>query len=120
MLLSGVWEKHRRAGRIGEGRIGNNLCPPRRIPVGAERRDNAGTVTDFRDQHIQKALDEAIPAWRPEKDARSRRRRIAAIVALALLACAAFWTVLYFSSPRHAAPAPKSMPIQVLPAPARG
>lgn len=76
-------------------------------------------MTDFRDQHIQKALDEAIPPWRPEKDARSRRRRIAAIVALTLIASAVFWTVLYFSSPKHAAPAGrKAVPVQVLPAPA--
>ncbi|MCW5590920.1 MAG: hypothetical protein KIS74_02370 [Burkholderiales bacterium] len=77
-------------------------------------------MTDFRDHHIQKALDEAIPAYRPDKDARARRKRIATIVALALLACAVFWTVLYFSSPKHAAPAPKAIPIQVLPSPAKG
>jgi hypothetical protein len=76
-------------------------------------------VTDFRDQHIQKALDEAIPPWRPEKDARARRRRIAAVVALAIAACAVFWTILYFSSPRHAAPERKAVPIQLLPAPGR-
>ncbi len=119
MLLSEVWEKHRLARPFGEGLIGNNLCPSKRIPGGAERRDNAGTVTDFRDHRIQKALDEAVGPWRPEKDARARRKRIAVVVALALVACAVFWTVLYFSSPRHAAPAPKMVPIQVLPAPAK-
>jgi hypothetical protein len=119
MLLSNAWEKHRRAAPFGEGPIGNNLCPSRRVPRGAERRDNAGTVTDFRDHRIQKALDEAVGPWRPETDARSRRKRIAVVVALALAASAVFWTVLYFSSPRHAAPAPKMVPIQVLPAPAK-
>ena len=76
-------------------------------------------MTDFRDQRVQKALDEAIPPWRPEKGARARRRRVAAVVALALAACAAFWTILYFSSPRHAAPARKSVPIELLPAPGK-
>ncbi|NJD89611.1 MAG: hypothetical protein FIB05_16550 [Betaproteobacteria bacterium] len=77
-------------------------------------------MTDFRDHHIQKALDEAIPAYRPDKDARARRKRIATIVALALLACAAFWTILYFSSPKHAAPAERrAVPIQLVPAPAK-
>ena len=75
-------------------------------------------MTDFRDHHIQKALDEAIGPWRPETNARARRKRIAVVVALALAACAVFWTVLYFSSPKHAAPAPKMVPIRVLPAPA--
>ncbi len=77
-------------------------------------------MTDFCDHHIQKALDEAIRPYRPEKDARSRLKRIAIVVALALLTCAAFWTVLYFSSPKHAAKEPRPVPIQVLPAPARG
>jgi hypothetical protein len=119
MLLSDVSGKHRRTGPSGEGRIGNNLCPPQRVAGGAERRDNGGTVTDFRDHRIQKALDEAVGPWRPEADARSRRKRIAVVVALALAAWAVFWTVLYFSSPKHAAPAPRMVPIQVLPAPAK-
>lgn len=76
-------------------------------------------MTDFRDHPVQKALDEAIGPWRPEKDARARWRRIAAVVALALAACALFWTILYFSSPRHAAPAPKAVPIELLPAPGK-
>lgn len=76
-------------------------------------------MTDFRDQHVQKALDEAIPPWRPERDARSRRRRIAIFAALAAVAVVAFWTILYFSSPRHAAPARKAMPIELLPPPGK-
>jgi hypothetical protein len=95
------------------------ICVRRNESREADRRDNAGTVTDFRDHRIQKALDEAVGPWRPEKDAHARRKRIAAAVALALAACAVFWTVLYFSSPRHAAPAPKAVPVQVLPAPAK-
>ena len=48
-------------------------------------------------------------------------KRILSIVALTVLAVVAFWTLLYFSSPRHAAknPAGKPVPIRVLPAPAR-
>ncbi len=76
-------------------------------------------MTDFRDHPIQKALDEAIPPFRPDKDARARRKRVAAIVALALLASAVFWTVLYFSSPKHAAKEHRPIPVQVLPAPAK-
>jgi hypothetical protein len=95
------------------------LCPSKQVPGAAEGRDNAGTVTDFRDHRIQKALDEAVGPWRPETDARSRRKRIAAVVALAIAACAVFWTILYFSSPRHAAPERKAVPIQLLPAPGK-
>lgn len=79
-------------------------------------------MEDFRDHHIKKALDETIGAWRPEGDSRSRLKRIGAVVALTAVAVAAFWTILYFSSPRHPARAPaaaKPIPIQLLPAPAK-
>lgn len=83
--------------------------------------DNAGNVTDFRDHHIKKALDEVVRPYRPETTPRARLRRIAAIAAIALAVFAGFWTVIYFSSPKHAAkPATgKSIPIQLLPPPAK-
>lgn len=83
--------------------------------------DNAGNVTDFRDQHIKRALDEVVSPYRPEATPRARMRRIAAIAAIALLVFAGFWAALYFSSPKHAArPATgKAIPIQLLPPPAK-
>ena len=83
--------------------------------------DNAGNVTDFRDHHIRKALDEVVGPYRPEATPRARLRRIAAIAAIALLVFGGFWAALYFSSPKHAAKpaAGKSIPIQLLPPPAK-
>lgn len=75
-------------------------------------------MADFRDQHIKEALDKAVGPWRPETDARSRRRRIAVVVALTAVVGVAFWTMLYFSSPKHAAktaPGAKPVPIQLVP-----
>jgi len=75
-------------------------------------------MADFRDQHIKEALDKAVGAWHPEADARSRRRRIAIVVALTVVVGVAFWTMLYYSSPKHAAkpaPATKPVPIQLVP-----
>ena len=78
-------------------------------------------MTDFRDHHIKKALDEVVAPYRPEATPRARFRRIAAIAALALAVFAGFWAALYFSSPKHAAKpaAGKSIPVQLLPPPAK-
>jgi hypothetical protein len=81
-----------------------------------------GGMHDIRDHHVKKALEEAIGPWRPEKDSRSRRRRILVVVALTAVTVLAFWTLLHFSSPKHAAKRPaaeKSVPIQLVPAPAK-
>ena len=78
-------------------------------------------MTDFRDHHIKKALDEAVGAYLPETTRRSRIRRIAIVAALALAAFAAFWTVLYHSTPKPGKPAAdrRPVPVQILPAPAK-
>jgi hypothetical protein len=78
-------------------------------------------VTDFRDHHIKKALDEAIGAYRPEKTRRSRLKRVAIVALLALVTVAGFWTALYHSTPKPAKPAAerRPVPVQILPAPAK-
>jgi len=76
-------------------------------------------VTDFRDHIVKKALDEAIGAYRPETTSRARNKRIAVIVALALLVAIGFWVLLHYSSPRTTPAAAKGKPISVDLLPAR-
>jgi len=76
---------------------------------------------DFRDHAIEKALDEAVPAFRPERTRRARLKRIAAVAVVTALALAAFWALLHYSSPRTGARKPaKPIPIELVPAPPRG
>lgn len=71
---------------------------------------------DFRAHHIEKALAETVAAYRPEKTLRARLKRIAIVVALTLATVAAFWTVLYLSTPRPPKPAERRpVAVEILP-----
>jgi hypothetical protein len=78
-------------------------------------------VADFRDHHVKEALDRTVGPYRPEKTARARLKRIAAIATLTLVAVLAFVGIIQVSTPRPATPAPAPKPgkIDVLLVPAR-
>ena len=76
-------------------------------------------MKDFRDHILEKELDKAVGAYRPETSARARNRRIAVTVVLTLLVAVGFWTLLHFSSPKPAPAATKGRPITVDLLPAR-
>ena len=76
-------------------------------------------MSDFRDHILEKELDKAVGAYRPETSARARNRRIAVIVVLTVLVVIGFWTLLHFSSPKPPPAATKGKPISVDLLPAR-
>ncbi|HEX4942703.1 MAG TPA: hypothetical protein VFV55_00010 [Usitatibacteraceae bacterium] len=77
-------------------------------------------MKDFRDHFIEKALDKAVGAYRPDKSPRSRIARIAIIAALAFATFVGFWTILHLSTPRPGPPVErKPITVELLPAPAK-
>lgn len=77
-------------------------------------------MTDFRDHVVKKALDDTIGPWRPDGTPRSRLKRIAAIVALAIAAAALFAFIIDLSAPRPKPAAADRKPVAVDIVPAQG
>jgi hypothetical protein len=73
-------------------------------------------MKDFRDQIVKDALDELIAPYRPEKDPRTRLRRIVVVALLALAAVLGFVGIVHYSAPRGApATERKPIPVELLP-----